>query len=295
MTRSPAKSIEDGGVYAPDGPYSFARLALSLLISTLVGAGMWAIIVVMPEAQRDFGVDRSAASLPYTLMMCTLAFCDDRARADDRSPRHRLASGHFWLELGARLRSRRIRAEPSRVLGRPCADRSRRGDRLRADDGGYFALVRQAARGCGGRRRVRQLPRRHDLAARDEPFDAAHRLAGSLRRHRPHHRRDCLAAGVGDAPPAIRGGVRRSRGGDRGGARRCRHISAATAYSPCARRLFLLRRDVDAASPPRRLLRRPRLWRRPRRGNAVADDGARHHLANWLRIRRRRDRRVRRR
>src|SRR6202044_3866165 len=45
-----------------------------LLISTLVGAGMWAIIVVMPEAQRDFGVDRSAASLPYTVMMCSLAF-----------------------------------------------------------------------------------------------------------------------------------------------------------------------------------------------------------------------------
>jgi MFS family permease len=74
MTRSPARSTEDGVGYAPDGPYSFARLALSLLISTLVGAGMWAIIVVMPEAQRDFGVDRSAASLPYTLMMCTLAF-----------------------------------------------------------------------------------------------------------------------------------------------------------------------------------------------------------------------------
>ena len=95
MTRSPARSIEDGGGYAPDGPYSFARLALSLLISTLVGAGMWAIIVVMPEAQRDFGVDRSAASLPYTLMMCTLAFSHDRARADDRSPRHRPASGAF--------------------------------------------------------------------------------------------------------------------------------------------------------------------------------------------------------
>jgi MFS family permease len=47
---------------------------LSLLISTLVGAGMWAIIVVLPQAQRDFGVDRAAASLPYTLMMCTLAF-----------------------------------------------------------------------------------------------------------------------------------------------------------------------------------------------------------------------------
>src|SRR5271169_3474805 len=74
MTPQPARSIEDAGGYPPDGPYSFARLALSLLISTLVGAGMWAIIVVMPEAQRDFGVDRSAASLPYTAMMCTLAF-----------------------------------------------------------------------------------------------------------------------------------------------------------------------------------------------------------------------------
>ena len=60
--------------YAPDGPYAFARLGLSLLISTLVGAGMWAIIVVLPQAQLEFGVDRSEASLPYTLMMCTLAF-----------------------------------------------------------------------------------------------------------------------------------------------------------------------------------------------------------------------------
>ncbi len=34
---------------------------------------MWAIIVVLPEAQPDFGVDRAAASLPYTVMMCALA------------------------------------------------------------------------------------------------------------------------------------------------------------------------------------------------------------------------------
>jgi MFS family permease len=59
--------------YAPDGTYAFARLALSLLIATLIGVGMWAIIVVLPQAQRDFGVDRSAASLPYTVMMCALA------------------------------------------------------------------------------------------------------------------------------------------------------------------------------------------------------------------------------
>jgi len=60
--------------YAPDGPYAYARLALSLLLATLVGAGMWAVIVVLPEAQAEFGVDRAAASLPYTLMMLGLAF-----------------------------------------------------------------------------------------------------------------------------------------------------------------------------------------------------------------------------
>jgi MFS family permease len=65
---------EPTGRYAPDGAYAVARLAVALIISTLIGVGMWAIIVVLPEAQRDLGVDRSAASLPYTLMMCALAF-----------------------------------------------------------------------------------------------------------------------------------------------------------------------------------------------------------------------------
>src|SRR6202453_2904084 len=60
--------------YAPDGAYAFTRLALSLLIGTLVGVGMWAVIVVLPPAQRDFGVGPSAASLPYTVTMCSLAF-----------------------------------------------------------------------------------------------------------------------------------------------------------------------------------------------------------------------------
>jgi MFS family permease len=60
--------------YAPDGAYAYTRLAISLLIATVIGSGMWAVIVVMPPAQLDFGVDRSAASLPYTLMMCSLAF-----------------------------------------------------------------------------------------------------------------------------------------------------------------------------------------------------------------------------
>ncbi len=60
--------------YAPDGAYAFTRLGVSLLIAVLTSAGMWAIIVVLPNAQRDFGGDRAAASVPYTVMMCALAF-----------------------------------------------------------------------------------------------------------------------------------------------------------------------------------------------------------------------------
>jgi MFS family permease len=59
--------------YAPDGPYAFTRLGLSLILATLIGVSMWAVIVVLPPAQADFGVDRASASLPYTVMMCALA------------------------------------------------------------------------------------------------------------------------------------------------------------------------------------------------------------------------------
>jgi MFS family permease len=60
--------------YAPDGAYALTRLAVSVLIATLIGVGMWAVIVVLPPAQLDFGANRSAASLPYTVTMCSLAF-----------------------------------------------------------------------------------------------------------------------------------------------------------------------------------------------------------------------------
>ena len=67
-------SPENRDRYAPDGAYAFWRLALSLLIGTLAGAGMWAVIVVLPKAQLEFGVDRAAASAPYTLTMLGFAF-----------------------------------------------------------------------------------------------------------------------------------------------------------------------------------------------------------------------------
>jgi len=59
--------------YAPDSRYAYVRLALSLLIATLMGAGMWAVIVVLPEVQAEFGVDRAAASTPYTMTMLGFA------------------------------------------------------------------------------------------------------------------------------------------------------------------------------------------------------------------------------
>ncbi len=52
-----------------ESPYAWARLALSLVLMTIGGSGMYAITVVLPEIQREFGVARGDASLPYTLTM----------------------------------------------------------------------------------------------------------------------------------------------------------------------------------------------------------------------------------
>ena len=59
--------------YAPDGAYANVRLGVSLLAATLLAAGMWSIVVVMPKVQADFGVARATASMPYTLSMVGFA------------------------------------------------------------------------------------------------------------------------------------------------------------------------------------------------------------------------------
>ena len=59
--------------YQPDGRYAYQRLALSLLLATIAGSGMWCITVVLSDAQKEFGVDRAAISIPYTLMMLGFA------------------------------------------------------------------------------------------------------------------------------------------------------------------------------------------------------------------------------
>ena len=49
--------------------YAWARLAAALALMTLGGSGMYAVTVVLPRVQAEFGVGRSEASLPYTFTM----------------------------------------------------------------------------------------------------------------------------------------------------------------------------------------------------------------------------------
>ncbi len=56
-----------------DSRYSWGRLAITLAIACIGNVGMWAVIVVMPAIEAEFGTTRAAASLPYTLCMVGFA------------------------------------------------------------------------------------------------------------------------------------------------------------------------------------------------------------------------------
>ncbi len=57
----------------PDSRAAWARLGVCMALSTIGGVGMWAVIVVLPAVQADFGADRGAASLSYTAAMLGFA------------------------------------------------------------------------------------------------------------------------------------------------------------------------------------------------------------------------------
>lgn len=56
-----------------DSGYSWRRLALSLALSIVGNVGMWAVILVLPAMQADFGLERAQSTLPYTLTMAGFA------------------------------------------------------------------------------------------------------------------------------------------------------------------------------------------------------------------------------
>jgi MFS family permease len=61
---------EPGGV---ESGYAWFRLMIAMLMSTIGGVGMWSVVVTLPVVQAEFGVDRAAAALPYTLAMVGFA------------------------------------------------------------------------------------------------------------------------------------------------------------------------------------------------------------------------------
>ena len=52
-----------------DSRYSWLRLLVTLAIAMVANVGMWAVIVVMPAVEVEFGAGRAEASMPYTLTM----------------------------------------------------------------------------------------------------------------------------------------------------------------------------------------------------------------------------------
>lgn len=63
MTTSSATQID------AESSYAWTRLLVSLTLMTIGGSGMYAVTVVLPRIQAEFGVARADASLPYTLTM----------------------------------------------------------------------------------------------------------------------------------------------------------------------------------------------------------------------------------
>jgi MFS family permease len=57
-----------------DSFYSWKRLVITLLTATVTNVGMWAIVVIMPAVQSEFGIDRADTSVLYTLTMIGFAF-----------------------------------------------------------------------------------------------------------------------------------------------------------------------------------------------------------------------------
>ena len=56
-----------------DSAYSWLRLALSLAVGIVGTIGMWAVVVVLPEMQAEFGLDRADATFPYIFSMIGFA------------------------------------------------------------------------------------------------------------------------------------------------------------------------------------------------------------------------------
>ena len=160
---------------------------------------MWSVIVALPAVQAEFGVARSAASLPYTMtMICfgvggiLMGRLSDRfgimlpvaGRAPSRSALgYAVASQATSLWQFALAQGLLVGVASSATFG-PLDRR-------------HLALVHAPPRHGGGDHRERQLSGGHGLAAGRAALHPERGLAPDVPRHRRVLRRDHGAAGAG--------------------------------------------------------------------------------------------------
>jgi MFS family permease len=70
LTTVTANAAGSSGI---DSGYAWMRLAISMLLATIGCVGNWAVVVVLPAVQAEFGTDRAAASMPFTATMVGFA------------------------------------------------------------------------------------------------------------------------------------------------------------------------------------------------------------------------------
>src|SRR5262245_64078877 len=66
--------VEDAPRGVPESAYAWTRLGAALALAAIGGVGMWSVVVSLPAVHAEFGVARSAASLPYTVTMICFGF-----------------------------------------------------------------------------------------------------------------------------------------------------------------------------------------------------------------------------
>jgi len=67
-------SIHDAPTSDVESAHAWWRLVASLLVMTVAGSAMYAVMVVLPTIQAEFAVDRAGASLPFTMIMLGFGF-----------------------------------------------------------------------------------------------------------------------------------------------------------------------------------------------------------------------------
>jgi len=67
---NPPNAVEPDPI---DSTAAWLRLAVSGLLATIGGVGMWSYMVALPAIQADFGTSRAAATLPFTFAMIGFA------------------------------------------------------------------------------------------------------------------------------------------------------------------------------------------------------------------------------